>query len=160
MRIISEASSTSADSMLLPLIPHTSEYIETQFSSTLSCQSLKSLSLATTAGFYVVIQHQHSADKPARPAVLRTTICDMPGESYKLRLPIPVTIRRMGDGEYLASFVEANIGMSGETQQEALQNLIIDILDAFELFLNEENNLGPEPSRELTVLKRYLSRKR
>ncbi len=85
-------------------------------------------------------------------------IISLPTDEYKLVKPIPVIIERTESGEYLAHFDEANIGMTGETSDEARENLILDVLDTFALFLEEEDNLGPEPARELSVLKGYLIR--
>ena len=86
----------------------------------------------------------------------RAFISSLPGEPYTLLRPIPVKIEQVEQDDFLARFEEANIGMSGETAQEALQNLLIDVLDAFELFCKEETNLGPEPTCQLRVLRRYI----
>lgn len=88
--------------------------------------------------------------------IIKTFIDSLPGEPYTLRRPIPVKIETVGDEDYLASFDEANIAISGETYQEAFQNLVAEVLNSFENFIREETNLGPEPSRQLKILKRYL----
>ena len=88
----------------------------------------------------------------------RTHIDQFPGESYALRRPIPVAIQRLEADDFVASFEEANLAVSGETSQEAFQNLAIEILNLFEIFSEEESNLGPEPTRQLKVLKQYLAR--
>lgn len=85
-----------------------------------------------------------------------TSINSLPGEPYTLLQPIPVKIERIEDNDSLASFEEANIAMSGETEQEAFQNLVAAVLDSFEDFSGEEASLGPEPARQLRVLRRYL----
>ena len=78
-------------------------------------------------------------------------------EPYILLQPIPVRIKEGEEGGgFVACFQEANIGMSGDSPEEARGNLIADILDAFELLLSEESTLGPEPSRQLAVLRRFL----
>ena len=83
-------------------------------------------------------------------------ISSIPSEPYILLRSISVKIKRIEDNDFLASFEEANISMSGETEQEALQNLIAHILDVFEIFSEEESSLGPEPARQLRVLKQYI----
>ena len=92
---------------------------------------------------------------PLRGAI-RTTIGLLPGEPYTLLRPIPVRIEQVEAGDFLAEFDEANIAISGETYQEAFQNLIAEILNAFENFSTEEASLGPEPTRQLKVLRNYL----
>jgi hypothetical protein len=92
--------------------------------------------------------------------VFQAKIKSLPTDEYELIQPIPVTIEKTEAKEYLARFDEANIGMTGETSSEAMENLIFDVLDSFTLFLEEEKSLGPEPARELNVLKRYLIRSR
>lgn len=89
-----------------------------------------------------------------------TSIRNFPGEPYAVRSPIPVSIERIDEGDYLASFEEANIASPGITFQEAYQNLAIELLNIFEKFTEEKNNLGPEPTRQLNILRRYLVRRR
>lgn len=90
------------------------------------------------------------------PGAIRTTIGSLPGEPYTLLRAIPVRIEQVAAGDFLADFTEANIAISGETYQEAFQNLIAEILNAFENFSTEEASLGPEPTRQLKVLRNYL----
>lgn len=85
-------------------------------------------------------------------------ISSLHDEPYTLLQPIPIRIEKVEEDDFLACFEEANISMSGETPDEAFQNLIADILEAFELFCTEETTLGPEPTRQLDVLRRYLQR--
>ena len=80
----------------------------------------------------------------------------LPGEPYTVLQPIRIKIERMGENDFLASFEEANLAMSGETKEEALQNIIAEILDTFEMFSDEASRLGPEPSRQLRVMQKYL----
>ncbi len=88
----------------------------------------------------------------------RAFIYSFPGEPYVIREPIPVNIERLGVNDCIARFEEANVAMSGETEQEAFQNLIAEILDAFEALSGEANNLGLEPARQLGVLNKYVLR--
>ena len=77
-------------------------------------------------------------------------------EPYEVLRPIPVLIRPDGD-ELVASFVEANINASGETQQEAfesLKSLLLDIFDSLRALPAER--LGPEPARRLAVLRDFI----
>ena len=83
-------------------------------------------------------------------------ISTLPDTDYTLLQPIPVRLERGEEGEWIACFDEANISMSGTEPEEARQALADDILDAFALFLTEEETLGPEPAQQLAVLRRYL----
>lgn len=87
----------------------------------------------------------------------REHINSLPGEPFNLLKPIPVKIERMDENDFLASFEEANITMPGESDLEAFQNLLGHTLDVFEALSNEETSLGPEPARQLKVLRKYLS---
>lgn len=79
-----------------------------------------------------------------------------PGEPYDILQPIPIKIECMGEDDFLASFDEVNLSIGGETEQEALQNIIAEILDTFEIFSGEEYRIGPEPAHQLRVMKKYL----
>ena len=92
--------------------------------------------------------------------VTREKIYSLPGEPYRLLKPIPVKKERVGDNEILASFEEANIAISGESEEEAFQDLVGHILDVFEALRAEETRLGPGPARQMRVLNEYLATER
>lgn len=106
---------------------------------------------ATSAAYQIAYQ-------PRADDLIPTQIDQFPGEPYRIRRPIPVLIERVDDNDFLASFEEANLAFSGTTKREAFQNLAIEILNAFEMFSEQESNLGPEPIRQLAVLRSYLVR--
>jgi len=67
--------------------------------------------------------------------------------------PSQVTIATDVDG-FVASFFDANISASGETAQEAFENLKSLALDIFDSLSREApERLGPEPARQLAVLR-------
>ena len=77
-------------------------------------------------------------------------------EPYELLRPITVSISEDGDG-YMATFYDANISTTGDTEQEAFENfknLILDVFDSLEREPSER--LGPEPRRQLAVLRSVL----
>ncbi|HET9228498.1 MAG TPA: hypothetical protein VFR31_17610 [Thermoanaerobaculia bacterium] len=77
-------------------------------------------------------------------------------EPYEVLRPIPVLIRPDGD-EFVASFVEANVNASGETQQEAFESLKLLVLDVFDsLRSHPSEKLGPESARRLAVLRDFI----
>lgn len=80
-------------------------------------------------------------------------------EPYLIRQPLPIFIERSETGVG-ASFHEANIHAAGDTDQEALDNLRSLVLDIFEsLERSRASRLGPEPLRQLAVLRTYIKRK-
>jgi predicted RNase H-like HicB family nuclease len=60
------------------------------------------------------------------------------------------------DGTFVASFVDANINASGESQLDAVEMLKDVIASSFQLFHNKEAVLGEEPTRQLAVLRHFL----
>jgi len=76
-------------------------------------------------------------------------------EPYIVRRPFHVVVRP-SDGEFIATFFDANLGMSGDTAEEAVQNLKAIIVDTFEQFEQHEAVLGPEPARQLAVLREFI----
>lgn len=78
-------------------------------------------------------------------------------EPYEVLRPIPVFVRSEGN-EFVASFIEANVNASGETQQEALESLKALVLDVFDsLKFHPAGKLGPEPARRLAILRDFIS---
>ena len=84
-------------------------------------------------------------------------ITKLPDDSpYILLQTIPVNLEEQEDGEWIASFEEANISMSGSTVGEAMDLLTEDIEGAFELFTEEETTLSLRLQHDLITLRRYL----
>lgn len=79
-------------------------------------------------------------------------------EPYTLLRPISVTIVNSGSEGLIASFPDANISTEGDNEQEAFENLKSLILDTFDSLDREAfENLGPEPRRQLAVLRSFIS---
>jgi predicted RNase H-like HicB family nuclease len=77
-------------------------------------------------------------------------------EPYDVRRPIPILIRQIADG-YSASLFDANIHTEGETEQEAFDNIRSLLLDVLEVLSKQpEESLGPEPRRQLAVLREFI----
>lgn len=77
-------------------------------------------------------------------------------EPYAVKRPLPITVQETGDG-FIASFADANINSSGDTQQEAFANvreLILDVFDRFSILPAEK--LGPGPARQIAVLREFI----
>lgn len=77
-------------------------------------------------------------------------------EPYELVKPFHVVLET-SDAEFIATFFDANISASGETDMEALSNLKDMILAVFEA-LQQEKDLGPGPSKQLSVLKQFIKK--
>ena len=85
-------------------------------------------------------------------------ITTMAPEPYKILQSIPVVVEPAAH-RFNATFFDANIGTSGDTQEEAFSNLRSLILDTFEYLANEAPEaLGLEPKRQLAVLREFLKR--
>jgi type I restriction enzyme, S subunit len=75
---------------------------------------------------------------------------------FEVRHPIPVSIVKV-QNNVVASFVAANVHASGDTQDEAVSHLKSLLIDMFELLLTHSpEELGPAPSRQLSVLQSYI----
>lgn len=76
--------------------------------------------------------------------------------TFRVLKPIPMHIMFADDG-YIASFLDANIHSSGDTEGEAIKNLSSLIVDAYEMLSSHDPRvLGPEPKRQLSVLKEFI----
>lgn len=80
---------------------------------------------------------------------------DEPG--YRCLQPIPVEVRRAEYGYFLASFSDANIAISGQDRDDAYQALIVEIIETFEVLL-EEPKLGPDAREQLNILNKFIAR--
>lgn len=75
-----------------------------------------------------------------------------------LRKPITITIERDGE-EYVASFLDANIGSGGPTLPLAVSNLQDMILDLYEMHeQNVQRKLGPMMKKQKNVLMEVVCR--
>jgi len=77
-------------------------------------------------------------------------------EPYELTKPFHAVLES-SDAEFIATFFDANVSATGETEMDALANLKDMILAVFEA-LQLEKDLGPGPSKQLTVLKQFIKK--
>jgi hypothetical protein len=73
---------------------------------------------------------------------------------YQVKKPIPIAVRPH-DGVFLASFMDANVNASGETEQEAFEAVKMLMLDMLEQ-LESQPKLGPKLAVRLAVLKEFV----
>jgi hypothetical protein len=89
-------------------------------------------------------------------STIRDSLLSLPDDEYHVLQPIPVVFEKTADG-WIAWFEHAGIGMSGATMTEAKELLSHDIIDAFILYTENEDKLGPGPETQLRVLKSYIT---
>src|ERR1017187_1037218 len=79
-------------------------------------------------------------------------------EPYCLKRAIPVHVQRDDGQGFIATFFDANISTSGETEEEAFSNLRSLIAESFDYLESVPiEELGPEPLRQLVVLREFVS---
>ena len=98
-----------------------------------------------------------AAADQALPRTEHFLIDDLGEAGYHVLQPIPVEIRRVGIGDFEASFREANIAISGSDQDDAYQALVAEILETFDVLLTEQN-LGPDATEQCRILLTYIVR--
>jgi predicted RNase H-like HicB family nuclease len=80
-------------------------------------------------------------------------------EPYEAIRPLSAVIYPCEEG-FIAGFFDANIHAAGDTEEEALRNLRSLILDVFDSLSAEPSaTLGPEPKRQLAVLREFVARR-
>ena len=75
----------------------------------------------------------------------------------RLQRPIWVRCEYPNRGEVVAVFEQAGIAMSGDSVEDAISGLMVEIFDAFEDYSTEEASLGPGPRQQLRVLRETSS---
>ena len=93
-----------------------------------------------------------------QPRACEVTIQTMAPEPYSLSAPLAVLVQSEPDS-HIASFVDANVTASGDTLPEAIENLKMLMVDRLEEWAGTDaEKLGPEPTRQLAILRTFLSR--
>jgi hypothetical protein len=79
-------------------------------------------------------------------------------EPYQLLQPVTAVVTTVGD-EFEASFFDANLYGSGDTEEEAVSDLKAVIIEAFErLSALEDEKLGPAMMKQKLVLRAHVRR--
>ena len=80
-------------------------------------------------------------------------------EPYEVIKPLWAVVK-VQDDQYIATFFDANISASGDTQTEAIFNLKDMIVGSFEILSETSaNELGPEPVQQKKVLQEFIAKK-
>ena len=85
-----------------------------------------------------------------------TYILNLGDDRYELVKPIPVSVDRDPEGGWIACLDESSTTMPGDSREDAISALVHDILDAYDLYSSDHENLGPGPSREWSALSQYV----
>lgn len=89
----------------------------------------------------------------------RQWITDLSGEPYRVLKAIPVTVRSLDIGDDVeAAFEEGNIAWVAGSRVDAINGLKAEILNTLEDCVANQGKLGPEPARQLAVLRTYIER--
>src|SRR5262245_14846738 len=88
---------------------------------------------------------------------LTSIVTTLPDAGYRLLKPLTILLEQKDDS-VMASFDPANIHMSGDSIKEALNSLLYLIIDIFDAYGEDEQNLSREPARQLSVLRSYMTR--
>ena len=111
----------------------------------------------STADHLLLRLFQFPSAAQALPHIEHTRIDNLGEAGYCILQPIPVEIRRVGIGDFEASFREANIAMPGSDSNDALLALVAEILETFDVLLGERN-LVPDAVVQLQILRIYIIR--
>jgi hypothetical protein len=87
-----------------------------------------------------------------------TIIQDLGSASYEILKSIPVEVQEE-DGAFVASFFDANIGITGDTKEEAVENLRFLLTDMFDDLESQESQLGPHPQQQLAVMRSFMRKR-
>jgi predicted DNA-binding antitoxin AbrB/MazE fold protein len=103
-------------------------------------------------------QVQILVGKPEDVPSVIVPITTLAPEPFDLLRSIPVVVQSTVDG-YLATFFDANIGITGDTKEESVANLRLLLVDVFEELEKEEGQLGPQLLRQFAVLRGFMKRR-
>jgi hypothetical protein len=110
-----------------------------------------------------VVRRRSGSSRPALESSPRQTyaiaITTFAPEPYELLRPISIAIEGHTEG-FIASFVEANINASGETEHEAVNMVKDTILMAYERLVSKDDEaLGPGPLKQKQILMNLIREK-
>jgi len=116
---------------------------------------LEKLILGEHQRVQITVESEGAAGKPENSPSVVVPITTLEPEPFDLLRSIPVVVQPTDDG-YLATFFDANIGMTGDTREESVANLRLLLVEVFEELEREESQLGPQLVRQLAVLRIFM----
>jgi dCTP deaminase len=100
-----------------------------------------------------------TATSAATQVPLIVPINTLASERHMMAKGIPAVVQPAGAG-FTATYFDANVATSGDTQEEAVSNLKSLLIELFEdLETERPEDLGPEPARQLAVLREVIQRR-
>jgi predicted RNase H-like HicB family nuclease len=99
-----------------------------------------------------------SRAKPVQAQPLVIPIATFAPEPFEVVKDFNVVVQPAG-ASFVATLFDANIGASAETPEDAVQNLKDTLLNAITVLEARESELGPEPKRQLAVLRSLIARR-
>jgi hypothetical protein len=104
-----------------------------------------------------VLELRHSLVGLTSPHTITVPITTLAPEPLTLRQPILVVVQPDGD-EFSATFFDANLNATGDTQTEAVDNLKDFLVSTYLRYSAlGEGKLGPGPRRQFAVLRAIIS---
>ena len=104
----------------------------------------------------VVLELRHFVAELASRQTITVPVISLAPEPFTLRQPIFVVVQPEGE-EFSATFFDANINATGDTQTEAVENLKDVLVSTFRRYTElGEKKLGPGPRKQLAVLKTLI----
>lgn len=106
------------------------------------------------------IDQKSNFDDKTKRSPFVAPIVTLAPEPYELSRPLNIVLTQVDDG-FIASFPEANLGSSGDTMYEAIDNLKDLILTVYREFETEEDDsLGPAILKQKKILFDLIKRSR
>jgi hypothetical protein len=97
------------------------------------------------------------SDEPIRYVEIAQS--DIPlDEPYVLKKNIPAVVERESETDFIATFRAGNVSIAAETFRDAVQWLVLEILDTFDALTDCESNLGPDAERQFHILSDYIAK--
>jgi len=96
-------------------------------------------------------------DEPIRYVEINQADIPM-GEPYVLKKNIAAVVERESENEFIATFRAGNVAIGAETFGDAVQWLVLEILDTFDALTDCESNLGPDAERQFRTLSEYIAK--
>ncbi len=88
-------------------------------------------------------------------------ITSLPDTSLRVCDPIRVVTERLTQDNYVSQMPSANVNASGDTFEEAIDNLKDMIVATYDLLSTSPlPTLGPSPSQHIKILRQHIQRRR
>ena len=92
-------------------------------------------------------------------ALLLTWITSLPDTRLRVVQPIPVTVKQLEHDNFLAQMSTANVNASGDSIDEAVDNLMDMLGGTYDLLSSlPRSSLGPGPAHDFSVLRQHITR--